>query len=212
VDPDPALGEAELTLQDYPPSERFGKRVSQIVWRVREAIETGCVRGLTEAVSLELSRRRWRVTSRTGVVMKMDVETKQDYKARHGDSPDYADSLAVCFEVMARNGIRLRPIRSDRDEAVSLAAQPPFNGMRGADSAEDDALLARAQRFEAHRNTVNAIVRVEGRPQPKPPPNRALVSEVRWRTQVEQDPLDEELLPGARAREAVRSINAQFHL
>ena len=211
VDPDPALGEAELTLQDYPPSERFGKRVTQIVWRVREAIETGCVRSLAEDVILELSRRRWQVTSRTGAIMKMDVETKQEYKGRHGDSPDYADALAVCFEVMTRNGVRLRPIRSDRDEAVSLAAPPPFNAARGVDSAEDDALLERLQRLELHRHTLNTIVRVTGIPHPKPPPNRALVSEVRWRTQVEQDPLDEELLPGARAREAVRAMNRAFH-
>ena len=208
VDPDPSLGEAELTVQDYPPSERFGKRVSQIVWRIREATETGCVRGLTEVVIVELSRRRWRVTSRTGAVMKMDVETKQDYRGRHGDSPDYSDSLAVALEVMTRNGVRLKPIRSDRDEAIIASAPPPPMDFLGLDSPEDDVLLRRQARAQGRE--VSRIVTVTGIPHPKPPRNTALISEVRIRTHVPH-PDDPEDPDDGRARQAILAMNRTLH-
>jgi hypothetical protein len=211
LDPQPELGESELTLQDNLPSDRFGKRVTQIVYRMREAIETGCVRGLPEEISQELSRRRWSVTSRTGATLKLDVEPKAAYSARHGESPDYSDSFAVALEVIQRAGVVLRRVVSDRDEAIALMPPAvPALDFRGLDSAEDDALLARLQRRQGAANATFAVSR--GIPYPKPPPNTALVNEVRIQTHRQADDQDVEdpELP-FRIRSALRSISNAVH-
>jgi len=136
------------------------------------------------------------------------VETKQDYKGRHGDSPDYSDALAVALEVMARNGVRLKPIRSDRDEAIIAATPPPTMDLLGLDSPEDDTLLRRQAR--ARGREVSRIVTVTGIPTPKPPRNTALISEVRIRTHVPH-PDDPDDPDDGRAREAILAMNRAFH-
>jgi hypothetical protein len=209
LDVQPELGETELTLQDNLPSDRFGKRVTQIVYRQREVIETGCVRGLPEEITQELSRRRWSVTSRTGATLKLDVEPKAAYSARHGDSPDYSDSFAVALEVIQRAGVVLRRVVSDRDIGIALTPTTPLPDFRGLDSAEDDALLARLRRREAAQVSQFAVV--HGVPTPKPPINSALLAEVRIQTHRPADDQDPDPELPFRIRSALRSISSAVH-
>jgi hypothetical protein len=140
--------------------------------------------------------------------LKLDVEPKAAYSARHGESPDYSDSFAVALEVIQRAGVVLRRVVSDRDEAIALLPPAtPVPDFRGLDSAEDDALLARIQRLQGAANATFAVSR--GIPYPPPPPNRALLAEVRIQTHKPRDDQDIEdpELP-LRIRAAQRSMNS----
>jgi hypothetical protein len=119
IDPDQARGEVELTAQPVPPSQRFGRRATQLCWRFREAVEAGAMRGVTEEAAAEFSRRRFSVTTRTGTVTRLDVETKAAYRSRAGSSPDIADSICVGLEAVTAAGTALKPIRSDFDREPS---------------------------------------------------------------------------------------------
>jgi hypothetical protein len=177
VDPILENGEAELTTQDSPPSERFGKRVSQIVYRCREAIETGCVRGLSKDITTELSRRRWSITSRNGAILKLDVESKKLYAARYGDSPDVSDAFAVLLDTIQANGISLPPPESDRDIAASLSYTSPPDA-RGISSPDESARAARTLRTSSAQR-VSSFIPGPVLSTPPPPSNPALVAATR---------------------------------
>jgi hypothetical protein len=99
---------------------------------------------------------------------------------------------------------------SDRDEAIALLPPAtPVPDFRGLDSAEDDALLARLQRRQEVQNTTYAVSR--GVCHPKPPPNTALVNEVRILTHKPRDDQDPDPELPMRIRSALRSISNAVH-
>ena len=69
----------------------FSNRVSEIYGVMLEYILNGQVKGLSEEVMKELTRRQLKGTS-NGKVM---LESKVDYKKREGCSPDLADALGL---------------------------------------------------------------------------------------------------------------------
>jgi hypothetical protein len=156
VDPPTDRAEVELTEQQFPPSERFGKRVSQIVWRFREVVEAGAFRGLREDAAQEFAHRRYSVRSKTGHAVLLDVEPKDAYRARMRSSSDLADATSCALEAVAASGVTLRPIRSDydrepaHDPTARLAAEARVARVHSSTTSNPDAdPLLRQSRLEA---------------------------------------------------------------
>lgn len=74
--------------------EMFKKRVTEIWWATRFAIEAKQIRGMTEEVVAEGSMREWTMVEGN----KIDVEPKEKTKKRMGRSPDIYDAFAVAVE------------------------------------------------------------------------------------------------------------------
>ncbi len=109
--------------------EHYSKRVSELHFSVRYAIEANQLRGLTNEVRDELCAREWKRTR----LDKIEVETKEETRDRLGRSPDLADHAAILCE-----GARQRGFQIARLESVKA---------READSTWKHDLRLRAKKF-----------------------------------------------------------------
>jgi hypothetical protein len=80
--------------------EFYANFVTELWYSIRFAIEAGQIRTLPEDVMNELCMRKFEITKNA----KKKVETKEDFKAQYGFSPDLADWLAICVEGARRKG------------------------------------------------------------------------------------------------------------
>lgn len=83
--------------------EYYSKKVTEIWFNVRLAVESGQVRGLTEDAVMEFSAREWTVVGAN----KIEVEPKSKMKEKTGRSPDIADAIAVGFFGAVRRGFQI---------------------------------------------------------------------------------------------------------
>lgn len=102
---DPVSADIPTPCKDY-----YSKRVSQLWFQVRHAVEAGQVRGFTEDVIMEFSSREW---MRVGA-NKIEVEPKQAVKEKIGRSPDLADAVACGFFGASQRGFRIARLKPDK--------------------------------------------------------------------------------------------------
>jgi hypothetical protein len=88
--------------------EHYSKRVSELHFSVRYAIEARQIRGLTNEVRDELCAREWKRTK----LDKIEVETKDETKDRLGRSPDLADHAAILVEGARRLGFAIARLQA----------------------------------------------------------------------------------------------------
>lgn len=97
--------------------EHYSKRVSELHFSVRYAIEARQLRGLTNEVRDELCAREWKRTK----LDKIEVETKEETKDRLGRSPDLADHCAILVEGARQLGFaiaRLQAPEAQQDDTL----------------------------------------------------------------------------------------------
>lgn len=102
----------ESVSADIPKSckDYYSKRISQIWFSVRLAVEAGQVRGLTEGAVLEFSSREWTVVGAN----KIEVEPKLKMKEKIGRSPDEADAIAIGFWGARQRGFQIARLKPDK--------------------------------------------------------------------------------------------------
>jgi hypothetical protein len=88
--------------------EHYSKRVSELHFSVRYAIEARQIRGLTNEVRDELCAREWKRTK----LDKIEVETKDETKDRLGRSPDLADHAAILVEGARQLGFQIARLQA----------------------------------------------------------------------------------------------------
>jgi len=111
--------------------EHYSKRVSELHYSVRYAIEARQLRGLTNEVRDELCAREWKRTR----LDKIEVETKDETKERLGRSPDLADHCAILVEGARQLGFQIARLESPK--------------ARDEDNSWKQDLRLRAKRFRA---------------------------------------------------------------
>ncbi len=89
--------------------EEYGKRVTELWFAVRNVVECDQFRGMTEEVCREFSMREYTLVAGG----KIDVETKDETRERMGESPDYADAVAVGVEGARQRGFRTERLGSN---------------------------------------------------------------------------------------------------
>jgi hypothetical protein len=89
--------------------EHYSKRVSELHFSVRYAIEARQIRGLTNEVRDELCAREWGRTR----LDRIEVETKEDTKKRLGRSPDLGDHCAILVEGARQLGFQIARLQSE---------------------------------------------------------------------------------------------------
>lgn len=92
--------------------EHYSKRVSELHFSVRYAIEARQIRGLTNEVRDELCAREWKRTK----LDKIEVESKDETKDRLGRSPDLADHAAILVEGARRLGFVIARLQGPQSE------------------------------------------------------------------------------------------------
>jgi hypothetical protein len=83
--------------------EAYGKNVTALWYASRLVIENEQMRNLSREAAAEGAMREWRPIE----FGKVDVENKDDTKARLGRSPDLWDSLVVGIEIARRRGFSI---------------------------------------------------------------------------------------------------------
>ena len=93
-------------------SEHFVNAKAEAYWCLRESLERGAIKGLTdEEMQAQLAGIRYRHTP-SG---RVEIESKEDAKKRGQQSPDRAEALVLAFATALCGGISACP-----------APQPPF--------------------------------------------------------------------------------------
>ena len=87
-----------------PCSDYYFNYVTEMWYSVRNIVESGQFRGLTDDVIMEFSQREWGVVGKN----KIQVEPKEDMKLKTGRSPDLADCVAIGVEGARRLGFIIR--------------------------------------------------------------------------------------------------------
>lgn len=114
---DPVSADIPTPCKDY-----YSKRVSQLWYQVRHAVESGQVRGFTEDVIMEFASREWITVGSN----KIEVEPKAAVKEKTGRSPDLADAVATGFFGACQRGFQImrlkpdKPIKRENDWRQSL--------------------------------------------------------------------------------------------
>lgn len=103
----------DVLCKDY-----YSKRITEFWYSVRLIIEAEQFRGLTDDVILEGCAREWKMVGAN----KIEVESKEEMKAKTGRSPDLFDCLAVGVEGARQRGFsigalsaRARRSRNEKD-------------------------------------------------------------------------------------------------
>ncbi|NJL18192.1 MAG: hypothetical protein HC938_14500 [Nitrospira sp.] len=94
--------------------EHYSKRVTELWFQLREAIQSSQIRNLSHEVILEASKRTHSPT-RTGLE---EAESKKDMIERAGCSPDLADMTTIALEAARSRGFRI-------ERADKAAPAPP---------------------------------------------------------------------------------------
>lgn len=103
---------------DKPCDEYYSKFVTELWFSVRLVVEAGQFRGMTDELCNEFSSREWKMVSGN----RIEVESKDEMKAKIGRSPDLADAVAYgiygCRQlgfVISRADILKRARKGGRD-------------------------------------------------------------------------------------------------
>jgi hypothetical protein len=87
-----------VSLVDATPgSERYYNRVSELWFSGKELMRTRQLKGVNIELAKELCARKYKTIK--GTSLRMQVEPKEDMKARTGQSPDIADAAAILIEL-----------------------------------------------------------------------------------------------------------------
>lgn len=92
-----ASSRAVSATDKTPANDRYYNRMSEIWYVGQELIRSGQLRNVTPDLAREMVSRQYE-TRKTGT-MKIKVESKTDYKARTGKSPDIADAAFIMLDV-----------------------------------------------------------------------------------------------------------------
>lgn len=119
-------------------NEHYVKLVTEFNFSVRYAIQAQQIRGLTEEAMDEFCQRQWdRVADD-----KMEIESKIDFKARIGRSPDLADWAAGIVEMARRKGFQISKLSNSTPTNKS-----PANSLI-TNLARSQAQLVKAQQLD----------------------------------------------------------------
>ncbi len=100
------------SLEDVRPAvEVYRNKRAEMFFRARGAVESGQLKGLDEATALELCAIEFDDINRD----KITLMSKADYKAKMGDSCDFADSAVIILEVARRLGFKLAAMGTTAD-------------------------------------------------------------------------------------------------
>lgn len=83
--------------------EEYGKRVTELWFAVRNVVECGQFRGMTEEVCREGCMREYTLIAGG----RIDVESKDETRERMGESPDLFDAVACGIEGARQRGFRI---------------------------------------------------------------------------------------------------------
>lgn len=89
--------------------EHYVKLVTEFYFSVRYTVLASQLRGLTEETMDEFCQREWDRVAND----KLELETKTDFKARLGRSPDLADWAAGIVEMARRRGFKISKLADD---------------------------------------------------------------------------------------------------
>jgi hypothetical protein len=93
--------EAPVSQDDARPcKEVYDRRVTELWFGAREMLLAGQLRGIPQDAVNQFCRRTYDQSTR-----KIKIEKKEDYKARHGRSPDDADCVVVMCELARQRGM-----------------------------------------------------------------------------------------------------------
>lgn len=95
----------DVTCREY-----YSKFVTELWYTVRQVIESGQFRGMTEDVMMEGCMREWTLVAGN----KIEVEPKDKMKLKSGRSPDLFDALACGVEGARRLGFEIERITDRR--------------------------------------------------------------------------------------------------
>jgi len=95
----------DVLCKDY-----YSKRITEFWYSVRLIIESGQFRGMTKDVMNEGCAREFKRVAGN----KIEVETKEEMKAKTGYSPDLFDALAIGCEGARDRGFVIKRLGSDR--------------------------------------------------------------------------------------------------
>lgn len=95
----------DVLCKDY-----YSKKITELWFSVRLAIEAEQFRGMTEDVMMEGCAREWKMVGAN----KIEVETKEEMKAKTGRSPDLFDALAVGVEGARQRGFQIGKLARGR--------------------------------------------------------------------------------------------------
>jgi hypothetical protein len=88
------------------PSDFLRNAATQLTWALRQVIEVGCFRGMTEQLFNDAYPRRFELTESAVQKGLIAVETKSNLRDRIGASPDLADAVCVALRVACMRGFR----------------------------------------------------------------------------------------------------------
>lgn len=110
---DPKNGVKRLKLC----SEHYVKKVTELWFSVRYAVEAGQIVGLPEDVMEEFCMREWNRVKDD----KIEIESKIEMKDRVGRSPDLADFLSLGIEGARRRGFVISKLANEEETTRSLS-------------------------------------------------------------------------------------------
>jgi hypothetical protein len=88
-------------------TEAYDRKVTELYYSAREVQMSGQLRGLDPETAVEFCSRRYDDDKR-----KVVLETKDEYKKRHGRSPDLADATCFAIEAARILGLTVRSVGS----------------------------------------------------------------------------------------------------
>jgi len=97
-----------------PATEAYDRRVTELWYQARELQMSGQLRGLDPETAVEFCSRRYDDDKR-----KVVLETKDEYKKRHGRSPDLADAVVFALEAARQLGLIIRSVGSTSHRFVA---------------------------------------------------------------------------------------------
>jgi hypothetical protein len=95
----------------------YSKKVTQLWFDVRNIVEAGQFRGMTQDVMLEFCAREWKRVGSN----KIEVESKEELKKKTGRSPDLADALAIGVHGAREKGFVIKRLGAGRREKTDDA-------------------------------------------------------------------------------------------
>ena len=115
-----------------PSSDRYVNRVTELWFGAKELIRTGQLKGIDPELAKEMCARKY--TTKKGVGLRMEVESKTEMKGRTGESPDLADAAMILIELCRqRFGFGGMTIQQKRNEtSVQVKRKTTFKKLFAA--------------------------------------------------------------------------------
>jgi hypothetical protein len=99
-------------------TELYVNRVSELWFVGKELVRTKQLFGIDNALAQEITGRNYEMIK--GSTLRMKIESKPDYKARFGRSPDLADAAFLCLD-LARQRHGLVAVEPVEDSSINKA-------------------------------------------------------------------------------------------